>query len=118
VDYLLKPRLPTEKAKEEARRHLRFLLLNAQRLSLFAAPPMHLSALSEKGVVDALRQGRSAPGLGRSEVAGPSRIYELHLVLKKVMGWMCSRQSRQKASYITPDRLPAWHSLHAYGATA
>ena len=118
VDYLLKPRLPTDKAKEEARRHLRFLLLNALGLALLPPLPVHLSALSEKRVVDALLQGKSAPGLGRKEVVGPSRVYELHLVLKKVIGWMCSRQSRQASSYITPDRLPGWHSLHAYGASS
>ena len=118
VDYQLNPRLPTEKAKEETRRHLHFLLLNTAGLTLLPPPPVHLSALSEKRVVDALLQGRSAPGMGRKEVVGPSRIYELHLVLKKVMGWMCSRQSRQTSSYITPDRLPGWHSLHSYGVSS
>ena len=53
ADYQLKQSTPTEDAKKEARRHLRFLLLNAAGLSLLPPSPVHLSALSEQRVVDA-----------------------------------------------------------------
>jgi hypothetical protein len=97
-------RLVSEQQLKPVKSSLRWLL-NVAVLVVPASAINGLSVVVQEAVV------RAVLAQLEQQRRGPERIYQLCLLLKKIIVFLCSRQSRQSGVYVPADRWPTWMLL-------